>query len=267
VAGSPLLGSRSTSTRSADPVGRTMVDPMLRACCNALLRAYIHAEKPLLDRAVAFLMAMSRCASLMHHTGIPGRLSACGAALSGGAVSASWPAPSNDILNCIRLHTTTYSIAAVEEEAMCTGLCVHAYEFAASFSDQLNFCVRRRGGGNVAPDIVSFNMMVSGFGRVGQVHEAVRLFATAQSMGLMPTVATYTALMRAALHAGLPEVALQAWEAMKSSSLRPQTAAVNVCLDALLQLVRCLHLMAQFPTYCSKVVTGHKCATNALSVW
>jgi pentatricopeptide repeat protein len=90
----------------------------------------------------------------------------------------------------------------------------------------------------VTPDIVSFNAVLWGLGRAGQLQEAVRLFDAAQHAGLLPTVATYAALMHTAITLGFAEFALQAWEEMKRSSVRPDTECVNMCLDALLRLVR-----------------------------
>jgi pentatricopeptide repeat protein len=71
------------------------------------------------------------------------------------------------------------------------------------------------------------------------VEEATSLFvAMLRCANIVPTVATHAALMRAALQRGMPEVALQVWEGLKSTGLRPDSACLNMCLDALLRLVR-----------------------------
>jgi pentatricopeptide repeat protein len=104
----------------------------------------------------------------------------------------------------------------------------------------------------VTPDIVSYNAVLWGLCNAGKFQEAMRLVNAAQCAGLTPTVVTYAILMGSALARDLPEFALQAWEAMKGVTVVPDIECVNMCLDALLRLVR---------SCCS---AGHECCPIAV---
>ena len=60
VAGGVSPGRPQTGPAPVRP-GLLAGDPLARACCNALLLAYAHAEQPLIGRAVALLESMIQC--------------------------------------------------------------------------------------------------------------------------------------------------------------------------------------------------------------
>jgi hypothetical protein len=59
-----LMNTRDWPSRQD---GSACDDPVIMPCCNALLRAYVQAEPPQLQRAAALLSALIQCAHALPH--------------------------------------------------------------------------------------------------------------------------------------------------------------------------------------------------------
>ena len=93
----------------------------------------------------------------------------------------------------------------------------------------------RRAGGNLLPDIVSFNCVLEAYLTSGHLREA---FALLNAVSVSSTVTTYALLTAAALKSGHPDWAVHTWHQMLTAMVPPHTDALNTQIAALSQLVR-----------------------------
>lgn len=108
---------------------------------------------------------------------------------------------------------------------------------------QLTYTICRPGApAELRPDIVTFNTMIDVYGCTGDVEAAYCVLDTMATSGVAATSATYSALMRAAARATFSEVVIDTWQTMVRARVAPDTAALELCLAALVSLVRCHQL-------------------------
>lgn len=96
----------------------------------------------------------------------------------------------------------------------------------------------------MAPDIVSYNSMLSALVALGQVERAFELVATISREGLWPSAASHRTLLHGAAAACLHERVEQAWSGLVQAQGDVEISDVDAALPSLIQLVHPRHCAA-----------------------
>ncbi|GBF93674.1 hypothetical protein Rsub_06777 [Raphidocelis subcapitata] len=91
-------------------------------------------------------------------------------------------------------------------------------------------------GGELTPDIVSYNTAIKAAGAAARADEAFSLFHQMRSRGIEPTAATFGALLAVASEAGAWGRVAEAWGALQASGLPVHVGCANTYLTALVKL-------------------------------
>lgn len=90
----------------------------------------------------------------------------------------------------------------------------------------------------MSPDVISYNSVMGAMAAAGLVRDALNLLPVLRAAHLQPSRATMTLLMTIAGRAGLHGEVVGLWADLVRNGLRPETAALNAYLSALISLVR-----------------------------
>jgi len=90
-------------------------------------------------------------------------------------------------------------------------------------------------GGELSPDIVSYNTVLKAVGAAGQVRACFDLFAAMRARGVEPTAATFSCLVAAAGDSADGVAVRRAWGWLRGAGAPPHVACVNTYLAALVQ--------------------------------
>jgi pentatricopeptide repeat protein len=184
---------------------RIQDDPLARACCNALLRAYAAAQPPKSARALTLITCMSQCG------------------------------PNN----VLALQRRMYFGLQLAYRAMPLATRATACQGAATM-----MCSICRAAGHMRPDIVSYNSLFAAFAAVGQLDHAFALLNGIEQYGPVPMRATYDALLTAAGAAEQWEFVLRAHAGMLRAGALPDAGHLDTAIKALSMTVRFTTLFA-----------------------
>ncbi|GLI70054.1 hypothetical protein VaNZ11_014824, partial [Volvox africanus] len=90
-------------------------------------------------------------------------------------------------------------------------------------------------GGELCPDIVSYNTVIKACGNAGQVELGFKVYALMRRRGIEPTVATYGTLVCIAADAGASARVIEVWGWLRSSGLEVHVTCANAYLSALIK--------------------------------
>ncbi|KAI8468309.1 MAG: hypothetical protein J3K34DRAFT_523015 [Monoraphidium minutum] len=93
-------------------------------------------------------------------------------------------------------------------------------------------------GGELTPDIVSYNTAIKAAGSAGQVDVAFELYGEMRSRGIEPTAATFGALLALASEGAAWGRVAEAWGWLQASGLPVHVGCANTYLAALLKLLK-----------------------------
>ncbi|GIL87455.1 hypothetical protein Vretifemale_15433, partial [Volvox reticuliferus] len=90
-------------------------------------------------------------------------------------------------------------------------------------------------GGELCPDIVSYNTVIKACGNAGQVELGFKVYALMRRRGIEPTVATYGTLVCIAADAGASARVIEVWGWLRTSGLEVHVTCANAYLSALIK--------------------------------
>lgn len=129
-------------------------------------------------------------------------------------------------------------------------------------------CDACRAGGNLSPDIISYNSLFRALIANDELAHAFTLLTGIENYGPQPTSTTYDLLFEACVAAGEHEQALRAWSGLVRSGSSPSTSQFNNMLTSLVALVRawcCAGLVHGWPTVGSMILFSLLCLCTVLS--
>eukprot|EP00803_Ostreobium_quekettii_P010298 evm.model.scf_32EXC.4 EVM.evm.TU.scf_32EXC.4 scf_32EXC:118782-128291(-) len=88
-------------------------------------------------------------------------------------------------------------------------------------------------GGEVCPDIVSYNTVMKACGNAQKLDTAFQLYHSMRMRGLEPSIATYGTLIAVASEAQRCDRVIEVWEWLQQSGMEPNIACANSFLSAL----------------------------------
>jgi pentatricopeptide repeat protein len=95
-----------------------------------------------------------------------------------------------------------------------------------------------RVSGSIAPDIVSYNILISACSHGNNLQDASSLLSRISSAGLEANIETFVALMSIALRQSRPDVVCDIWDCLQSSKAVPDQSSIALYIQGLIAQVR-----------------------------
>ena len=80
------------------------------------------------------------------------------------------------------------------------------------------------------PNVVTFNTLVHGWCKRGDMEMATKVFDLTSKMNVVPNVRSYTTLMRGWCEKGCEDRAIEVMERMKAAGVRPDVVTLNTLI-------------------------------------